>query len=197
MRLDAALIIDSDRERVMLRLSRARSQMTSKARYGYTAMLLLTAGTYVWGNIVPGARVDVLLTLAGEKVALPALSHFGLITGRGHVERTSVSARVRHRHHVGHVAVHQAHDDGLMLVAATQAFPVASSDLMVRVLDASGKWCIVDTQSECSATLKPAATAAEGESVACEGSAVRRCGARRGAELRGFGLTCGRPSGRS
>lgn len=50
-----------------------------KTRFCFTATCVFTFILFIFANSYPGARVDVLLHLAGERVQLAPLFYFGLI----------------------------------------------------------------------------------------------------------------------
>jgi len=145
--LDTALITNDEREPALESEPSLAMLHSRRIRICYTTALLVTTGTFVWANAKPGARVDVLLELAGEHVALPPLFKFTLMNSVEDMWNAKAYP----------LALLIALMSGiwpyikLVMMGACwwlppAILPISRRDLMVRILDASGKWCIVDTQ---------------------------------------------------
>lgn len=116
------------------------------ARVSFTLVLLLNGGMFLWGNVQVGAAVHVVLTIAGQPVPMPTIFDFTLFN--------SVSDFWKSKAYW--LAIIIVICSGiwtylkliLMMFlwwVPPRRFSPRSRGAVLRVLDATGKWCLVDS----------------------------------------------------
>ena len=116
------------------------------ARVSFTLVLLLNGVIFLWGNVQVGAAVHVVLTLAGQPVPMPTIFEFTLFN--------SVSDFWKSKAYW--LAIIIAICSGIwtylkliMMMCLWWVPPrrlsPRSRGAVLRVLDATGKWCLVDS----------------------------------------------------
>ena len=118
-----------------------------KVRYAFTLCLFLNGCLFFYANTHPGATVHVLLHMSGRRVDMPPMYTFGLLNSVEEMWQSSsyplavvIAAMSGVWPYVKLLVM------GILWWLSPSMLSAERRGLILRILDATGKWCLVDTQ---------------------------------------------------